>query len=185
MFTIAVSLLLAATAPDATALPRRPDAVVTTPPALRDGVPTDPLFNREYVATDDAAFILSAVESVRQGVAEAHSARDVLSDRTLLEVAGKIGEQNNATTRKLEELARRKGWRLPAANSARDPAPKAASEARINADFIVSQLSWHEATVAQYRAQIAGKGDAELKRALRQALPGYEKNLRLLLAAKP
>jgi hypothetical protein len=185
MFTIAMSLLLAATTPDTTTLPRQPDPVVAAPAAARDGVPTDPLFDREYVATDDSAFILSAVETARQGIAEADSARDVLHDRTLLDVAGKIGEQNGATTRKLEELAKRKGWRLPAANSARGTQLKGTSEARSNADFIVSQLSWHQATVAQYRAQIAGKGDAELKRMLRQALPGYEKNLQLLLAAKP
>jgi hypothetical protein len=39
--------------------------------------------------------------------------------------------------------------------------------------------------VAQYRAQIAGKGDADLKRALKDALPGYEKNRDLLLTLKP
>jgi hypothetical protein len=36
-----------------------------------------------------------------------------------------------------------------------------------------------------YRAQLAGKGDAELKRALRETLPGYEKNLRMLLELPP
>ena len=39
--------------------------------------------------------------------------------------------------------------------------------------------------MAQYRAQIAGKGDPDLKRELKQALPGYERNLELLLKLKP
>jgi hypothetical protein len=39
--------------------------------------------------------------------------------------------------------------------------------------------------VAQFRAQLAGNGDADLKHALREALPGYEKNLQLLLTLKP
>jgi hypothetical protein len=56
---------------------------------------------------------------------------------------------------------------------------------RANADFILTQLSFHQNTVAQYRAQIAGKGDPDLKRELQQALPGYERNLELLLKLKP
>jgi hypothetical protein len=56
---------------------------------------------------------------------------------------------------------------------------------RANANFIVGQITYHESTLAHYRAQIAGKGDAQLKRTLREAVPGYEKNLELLLKLKP
>ena len=59
-----------------------------------------------------------------------------------------------------------------------------ASVVRTNADFIVNQIAHHESTVDQFRAQIGGKGDAELKRVLRDALPGYQKNLELLLGLK-
>jgi hypothetical protein len=38
--------------------------------------------------------------------------------------------------------------------------------------------------VDQFRAQIGGKGDPELRRALREALPGYQKNLEMLLGLK-
>lgn len=185
MITLTMAMLLAGAAVDQTTLPRHPDPDPVQQQQTRDGVPTDPLFDRALVATDDPAFIAAALENSRQGVAEARTAREVLKQPQLRELAAKIGDTNNATTEKLEAIAKRKGWRLPEGNSQRVSSLAATNEARINANFIIGQLSWHQATIDQYRAQIAGQGDPELKRALRDALPRYEKNRDLLLKLKP
>lgn len=182
--TFALMLLAAAQPPEQTTLPRQAD---TAPYEQRDaaqGQPTDPLFDRKLIATDDAAFIISAIETVRQASLDARIAEQGLTNGPLREAAAAIGTQNEATTRKLEALAKRKGWRLPEQNRDRATSLPAASPHRAGANFIVHQISFHETTLAQFRAQIAGKGDAELKRTLRAAVPGYEKNLSRLLEAR-
>jgi predicted outer membrane protein len=192
---ISFALMLLLTAPPAastsdTTLPRRPDADLPERQAQRAGTPTDPLFDRAHVATDDPAFVLAAVESARQGVVDAGNAAGELGSAELRAAAEKIHAQNEATTRRLEQLAGVKGWRLPQPNPERtstfaDGAALKGAGVRTHANFIVNQISYHENTLAQYRAQLAGKGDADLKRALRQAVPGYQKNLELLLTLKP
>ena len=183
---VALLLLFADTSPDQATLPRHPDPDPVEQQAQRDGTPTDPWFDREFVATDDPAFILSAVESARQGALDARRAADSLGRPDLRSAAEKIGAQNDTTRRRLEKVAQAKGWRLPQDNPARESSlPAASSATRTNADFILNQISFHQNTVQQYRAQLAGKGDAELKRALKDALPGYQKNLDLLLTLKP
>jgi len=181
--------LLMATAPGQTAeqptLPRQAD---TQPYEKRDesqGRPTDPLFDRKLVATDDATFILTAVENSRQAALDAQGAAQSLSSPSLRAAAEAITLQNKSTTQGLEALAKRKGWRLPEPNPARASTLPESSPHRLGANFIVNQITAHESTIDQFRAQIAGKGDPELKRALKQALPGYEKNLARLLEVKP
>jgi len=183
--TLVVLLVASGQSADQPTLPRQAD---TQPYEKRDeaqGVPTDPLFDRQRVATDDATFILNAVENSRQASLDAQGAAQSLGSDQLRETAKSIGAQNEATMKKLESLAKRKGWRLPQENPARASTLPSAPPHRASANFILNQLTAHEATLAQFRAQIAGKGDAELKRTLQQALPGYEKNLDRLLSAKP
>jgi hypothetical protein len=163
---------------------RKPDVAVERQPAFA-GTPTDPLFDKRYVATDDPAFILTAVESSRQAVLDARTATEDLVPQHLRDAAVKIGKQNDATNQKLEALAKSKGWRLPDNNPMRRTTLGVPGAPRTNANFIVNQIAFHEATLAQYRAQIGGKGDAQLRRALREQLPGYEKNLDMLLKLKP
>lgn len=187
--TLVVMLMAAGPAADPQAeqptLPRQAD---TQPYDKRDeaqGVPTDPLFDRKLVATDDASFILTAVENSRQAALDAQGAAKELPSESLRSTAEAIGAQNQATMQKLEALAKRKGWRLPEDNPDRASTLPAAGPNRAGANFILNQITAHQTTLAQYRAQIAGKGDPELKRTLKQALPGYEKNLTRLLEAKP
>jgi len=183
--TLVIMLVASGQGAEQTTLPRQAD---TQPYEKRDesqGVPTDPLFDRQRVATDDASFILTAVENTRQAALDAQGAAEQLSSDSLRGTAQAISAQNDATTKKLELLAKRKGWRLPEANPARASTLPVASPHRAGANFIVNQISAHQATLAQFRAQLAGKGDPELKRTLKQALPGYEKNLARLLEARP
>jgi hypothetical protein len=185
MITLTITLLLAGASVDQTTLPRHPDPDPVQQQNTREGAPTDPLFDRALVATDDPAFVAAALENTRQAVADAHSAQEILRQQSLRDAAAKIGAANTTTARSLEEIARRKGWRLPQGNPQRESSLATAHEARTNANFIIGQLSWHQATIDQYRAQLAGKGDADLKRALREALPRYEQNRDLLLKLKP
>jgi hypothetical protein len=178
-------MIMLAEAPSQTTLPRHPDPDPVQQQATREGVPTDPWFDRGQIATDDAAFILGAVESARQGVIDARAAASGLQAPALREAAARIERQNETIARQLEELAAAKGWRLPEANPGRTNSVNAAGSARANANFIVSQISYHENTLAQYRAQLSGDGDPQLKRTLRGAVPGYQKNLDLLLTLKP
>jgi hypothetical protein len=183
------SLFLLAGGQGQTTLPRHPDPDPVEQQSTRQGEPTDPWFDRAYVATDDPAFVLTAVENARQGVIDARGAEGALANSDLRAAAEKIRRQNEATSRKLEELAKAKGWRLPASNPGRTSAvagdASGTGSFRANANFIMGQITYHESTLAHYRAQIAGKGDAQLKRMLRDAVPGYEKNLEMLLTLKP
>jgi len=199
VISIALTLMLASAPPGATnpasappgptdeqvLMPRHLDPDKAAERASSDDQPTDPWFDRERVSTDDPAFILAAVESARQGVIDARDAATRLDSPDLRTAAEKITAQNEGTMKRLEKLAGSKGWRLPQSNPGRASTLPEAKPARANANFIVNQISFHENTVAQYRAQIAGKGDKDLKRTLREALPGYQKNLELLLTLKP
>jgi hypothetical protein len=182
---IALMLMLADAPPEQTTMPRRPAADPVEQSAKPTNETPDPYFDKAHVATDDAAFILQAVENTRQGMLDARTAARTLATPQLRDVAEKIAAQNAATNQRLEKVAQAKGWRLPQANPGRNTALPSATPARANADFIRTQLSFHQNTVAQYKAQIAGKGDPDLKRQLEAALPGYEENLDLLLKLKP
>ncbi|HEV7610110.1 MAG TPA: DUF4142 domain-containing protein [Steroidobacteraceae bacterium] len=182
--TIALILLFANPPAEVTTLPRQRDANPVADRPVQQEQPTDPLFARPLTATDDPAFVLGAIESARQGAMDARDAEQAVANAGLRDAAVKIARQNELTRDRLETLAKRKGWRLPADNPARASTLPASSAARTGANFIITQISSHESTVAQYRAQLAGHGDAELKRALRQTLPGFEKNLDLLLRLK-
>jgi hypothetical protein len=177
-------LLFANTPPETTTMPRRFDDASIQQQQRREGKPTDPWFDKQFVATDDPAFIITAVDSGRQGIADAQ-ALGAAAAGELVAAARTLESQSRETTRKLESLAGRKGWRLPDQNPDRAPPVPGAGPARTRANFIVRQIAYHQATIAMYRAQLAGKGDAELKRALRETLPEYEKNLRMLLELPP
>ena len=182
---MALMIFLAEAPASQTTLPRHPDPDPVSQPSPRQGEPTDPLFDRSHGATDDAAFILGAVESARQGAIDARTAAGGLENPELRAAAALIQKQNEATAKQLESLASRKGWRLPEANPDRTSSLNGAGTPRANANFILSQLSYHQNTLEQYRAQLSGDGDPQLKRTLKGALPGYEKNLDLLLTLKP
>jgi hypothetical protein len=183
-------MLMLAESPSQTTVPRRVDTPTAPPPTDKprtgDGPfeTADPLFDKPLTATDDAAFVLSAVESGRQGVIDARAAEAGLSSPELRSAAAKIGEHQEAMLGKLEAIAKTKGWRLPEANPSRSGSVPVSSPARTDANFIIQQISYHQSTLAQYRAQLGGQGDAQLKRTLREAIPGYQKNLQMLLGLK-
>jgi hypothetical protein len=154
------------------------------PEPQQQGLPTDPLFDKPYVATDEPAFVLSLIESTRQGELDARSAAETLSKQDLRDTAARIGRQNGATRARLEILAKSKGWRTPEKNPDRATTVPDGEVTRTDANFIVQQISFHQNTLEQFRAQLNGNGDTDLKRELREAMPGYEKNLEMLLRAK-
>jgi hypothetical protein len=182
-------VLLFASPPEQPTLPRQPDSAPVEQ-QQNETNPADPWFDKPHVATDDPAFLLAALENARQGVVDSTSAAHDLGSAELRAAAEKIQAQNTTTSQQLEKLAGAKGWRLPQANpsrasTTREAGATSSGAVRTNANFIVSQIANHQNTLAQYRAQIAGKGDADLKRVLRQAVPGYQKNLEMLLTLKP
>ena len=154
------------------------------PQPQQQGQPTDPLFDKPYVPTDEPAFVLSLIESTRQGELDARSAAETLSKQDLRDAAARIGRQNGATRARLEMLAKSKGWRMPEKNPERSTTVPDGKVTRTDANFIVQQISFHETTLAQLRAQLNGGKDTDLKRELREAMPGYEKNLEMLLSVK-
>ncbi len=183
-------VLLLATEPPTTTLPRHPEVPREQPAgqnqsADRPGAVADYLFDKRLSATDDPAFILNAVVGTRQGAMDARDASGALASAALRAAAQKIGKQNEDTARALEGLARKKGWRLPDRTTKDGSVQATRNSVRAGADFIVNQIAFHEATLDQFRAQLAGQGDAELKRTLRAAVPGYQRNLDLLLTLKP
>ena len=181
--SLALVLLFASTAQEPPTLPPTRDARSGQTPE-QQGTPTDPLFDRQFITTDPPAFVRNAIESARQGEVDAREAAGALRKPELREAASRIVRQNESTRTRLETLAKRKGWDLPEQNPDRATGLPSASEARMGANFIMQQISFHEATVAQFRAQLSGKSDAELQRALRESLPGYQRNLELLLELK-
>lgn len=191
MLSTVISVLLFASpaaepapAQGGTTMPRQM-SVPEAPQGEARGVPTDPLFDRQFVATDDPDFILKAVENGRQNVVDARLAAREFNEQRLRDTAASIEKHNANTTKKLTSLARQKGWRLPAENPDRDLTIQSGTPRRNAADFVRNQITFHQTTVAQYRAQLAGEGDAALKREINLALPGFEKNLEKLLEIAP
>jgi hypothetical protein len=177
-------VLLAESPASPTTIPRQAEPPKEHAPSQEGGLPADPLFDKPLTATDDAAFVLAAVESGRQGLLDARAGSTALGTPELRAAAQKIERQQQATLGRLETLAKAKGWRLPQGNPDRTATVPISSPTRANADFIINQIAQHETTLAQFRAQAAGKGDPELRRALREAVPGYQKNLEMLLGLK-
>lgn len=177
-----LAMLLLLSDEGATSLPRHGDVISAEERPVAQEHPTDPLFDGKHVATDDPAFMLAAIESSRQGVVDADSVAQKFRKPGVRDAAQRIRHQNEVTAKKLESIATKKGWRLPDDNPQRASTLPVAGETRTAANFIVGQIAAHEATIAQFRAQLGGKGDAEVKRALRDALPGYQENLVLLLS---
>ena len=183
MLTTLALVLLYQGGVDQTTLPRHPDPDNAAQRDTTQGTPTDPWYKGDLVATDDAAFILNTVESTRQAAKESATALERVQRPRVREAARRIREQDEATTRKLEAVAKRRGWRLPQENPARASMIEKGTESptRADANYLLNEIQYHENTVAHFRAQIAGKGDPQLKRVLREALPGYERNLEMLL----
>jgi hypothetical protein len=187
---LSLVLMLADSPASQPTLPRQRDTPTAPPPTdqprTADGPfeTGDPLYDKPLTATDDAAFVLSAVESGRQGVLDARAAETGLSTPALRDAASRIGRQHEATLAKMESLAKSQGWRLPEGNPGRTGSVPVGGSVRTDANFIVHQISYHQNTLAQYRAQLAGNGNPKLKQALRDAIPGYQKNLQLLLGLK-
>ena len=176
-----LALLLMLSDGGTTTLPRHADVVPAEARPVAQEKPTDPLFDGKHVATDDPAFMLFAIESSRQAILDARSVQPKLSNPGVRYAAEKIRRQNESTAKNLEALATAKGWRLPEDNPQRATSLPDAGDTRTAANFIVGQIAAHEATIAQFRAQLGGQGDPQVKRALRDALPGYQENLDLLL----
>lgn len=155
-----LSLVLFLAEQPTTTLPRHADPPAAGAPSAEQRRPTDPLYDKPIGATDDGAFVLTAVESVRQGVIDSRAGEAGLPTAELRAAAAKIGRTQQATLDKLESLAKSKGWRLPQGNPGRTSTVPFSSGARTSADFIINQIAYHESTVDQFRAQINGKGDA-------------------------
>ncbi len=149
----------------------------------QDGTPTDPLFDQPFVATDDHTFVRNAIEASRQGVFDAQAAGGLGPQ---IESAAEVIERQYAETRdRMEGLAKRKRWPVPEEVERRKTSTEhGPTGPRKSADFIVSQIAAHQAAVKQFRAQMAGTKDPELKRALGESLAGYEKNLEMLVELK-
>jgi hypothetical protein len=160
-----------------TTLPRHRDAdPVEQQRAPAEAQPTDPYFDRKFVATDDAAFVLSAVESARQSALDASTAETALRNSALRDAAKMISRHNEETRARLESIAKRKGWRLPDHNPDRATSLPKAGQTRAAANFIVNQISFHENTVRAVR------GAARRQSAMRTSsancgasLPGFRK----------
>jgi predicted outer membrane protein len=182
--TFALALLYAGSPPDQTTLPRHPnpDSVQRQDPS--EGAPTDPWYDGKFVATDDAAFILTAVESTRQAALDSRLALDHIKRSQVREAAQSISAQYDATTHELEALAKKHGWRLPADNPARKSSLAQADGARGDANYVINQIRYHENTLAQFRAQSQGNGDPELKQTLEKSVPAFQRNLEMLLNLK-
>jgi hypothetical protein len=189
MISVALVLLFTTEQPTTT-LPRQSDAPRERPAEQSErrdppGAVTDYLFDKPLTATDDPAFISNVVVGTRQGAIDARDAGQSLTSDQLRAAAAKISKQNEETTRALEVLAKKRGWRLPEHTTKEGSVQTVRTSPRDNADFIINQIAFHESTLDQFRAQLAGKGDQELKRTLRAAVPGYQRNLELLFTLKP
>lgn len=181
---MSVMALLAGSAAGQTTMPRQAEPPKEHAPDQRGGLPADPLFDKSRTATDDPAFVRSSVEHVRQGLMDARAGASGLATPELRAAATRIGRQQEVTLEKLESVAKTKGWKLPAGNPERTGSVPVSSPVRTSADFIINQIALHQATLEQFEAQAAGKGDPELRRVLRDAIPGYRKNLEMLLSLK-
>lgn len=129
----------------------------------------------------DAEFLRKAVEG---GRAEVDAAQLAMRDAQRAEIrnaASMMLEDHRRANQQLEQLAKGKGWALPAATPERDqPLTKGGD---FDSQYVEQQIRAHRETIAMFRAQSAGGSDPELVRFAQDTLPTLEHHLEMLQSA--
>ncbi len=185
MQPLALVLLFANAAQETPTMPPSRDARAEQTPA-QQGTPTDPLFDRPAHRERRTGVRAQRHREPRGRVSSMRAEPPrCCASRSCEKRRRRIVRQNESTRAEARGIGETQGMAsCPSRIRIVQSGLPSAGEARMGANFIVQQISFHETTVAQFRAQMNGKSDAELRRALRESLPGYQQNLDLLLQLK-
>ncbi|HWJ05001.1 MAG TPA: DUF4142 domain-containing protein [Steroidobacteraceae bacterium] len=133
----------------------------------------------------DAEFLRRAVESDRLEIASAQAALDNAQRSETKAAARMLLEDHQASSQKLQQLASRKGWSMPAAvtSADADQARMTSPGADFDARFTAEQVRMHRDAIALFRQQAASGSDPELRQFASDQLPHLEHHLEMLQGA--
>lgn len=133
----------------------------------------------------DAEFLRRAVESNRMEIASAQAALSNAQRSETKAAARMLLEDHQASSQKLQQLASRKGWSMPAAVTSveADQARMTAAGADFDARFTAEQVRMHREAIALFRQQAASGSDPDLRQFASDQLPHLEHHLEMLQGA--
>lgn len=130
----------------------------------------------------DAEFLRRALQSDRLEIASAQAALNNAQRPETREAARMLLEDHQASSQKLQQLASRKGWAMPAGgmNAEADQARMPAAGADFDSRFTAEQVRMHREAIALFREQVAGGSDPDLRQFAKEQLPHLEHHLEML-----
>lgn len=133
----------------------------------------------------DAEFLRRAVESDRLEIASAQAALSNAQRSETKAAARMLLEDHQASSQKLQQLASRKGWSMPAGvtSADADQARMTAAGADFDARFTAEQVRMHRDAIALFRQQAASGSDPDLRQFASDQLPHLEHHLEMLQGA--
>jgi putative membrane protein len=135
----------------------------------------------------DATFLRRALEGGREEVQRAEVAMRNAQRAEVRNVASTMHEEHRRSNEKLEQLASRKGWDVPAATdiAATDTAEsdqqrRMGTGAAYDDNYLEEEIRHHRETIALYRAQTSSGSDPDLRQFAQDSLPTLEHHLEML-----
>lgn len=133
----------------------------------------------------DAEFLRRAVEGDRMEIASAQAALGNAQRSETKAAARMLLEDHQASSQKLQQLASRKGWSMPAdvTSAEADQARMTAAGDDFDARFTAEQVRMHRDAIALFRQQAASGSDPDLRQFASDQLPHLEHHLEMLQGA--
>jgi putative membrane protein len=135
-------------------------------------------------AAQDAEFLTRAAQAGRDEIEEAQTAMQSARREDVRNVASMMLEDHQRANQKLEDLARRKGWSLPAAVTAqRDQSRSGTAGDDFDSKYLTEEIRHHKEAISLYRRQAASGVDPDLQKFATDSLPKLEHHLDMLESA--
>jgi|GEM_PF-2884405 len=134
----------------------------------------------------DAEFLRRAVEGDRMEIASAQAALGNAQRADTKAAARMLLQDHQASSAKLQQLASRKGWSMPAAvtSAEADQARMTSAGEDFDARFTAEQVRMHREAIALFRQQAASGSDPDLRQFATDQLPHLEHHLEMLQGAR-
>jgi putative membrane protein len=130
----------------------------------------------------DAEFLRKALEANRMEIASAQAALGNAERAETKATARTLLDDHQQSSQKLQQLASRKGWSMPAASTTAesDQARMETAGAGFDDRFMAEQIRMHREAISLYRQQVSSGSDPDLRQFARDQLPHLEHHLEML-----
>ena len=162
-------------------------ALLNAVPSVAQPATADPASSAssKTLQEPDKTFLRKAAEGDQKEIASAQAALASAQRSETRAAAKTILEDHRASSEKLQQLAARKGWTLPAPAKTADSdqarsASTTATGASFDDRFSAEQVKMHREAISLYRAQAASGADPDLRQFALEQLPHLEHHLQLL-----